>query len=99
MAACSVAEVAGSYGVSWPTAHAAFVEHADARGDVQKRGYKTAFMRPLCGQNGGSVRSNRVSYHRFDQRKHNGVTTESQLKSGRSVVPMGGAPPGPQRVD
>jgi len=26
----SVAEVAGHHGVSWPTAHAAFVEHADA---------------------------------------------------------------------
>jgi hypothetical protein len=29
-AARSVAEVAGAYGVTWPTAHAAFVEHADA---------------------------------------------------------------------
>ncbi len=26
----SVAEVAGAFGLSWPTAHAAFVEHADA---------------------------------------------------------------------
>lgn len=29
-AARSVAEVADAYGVAWPTAHAAFVEHADA---------------------------------------------------------------------
>lgn len=29
-AARSVAEVAASFGLSWPTAHAAFVEHADA---------------------------------------------------------------------
>lgn len=29
-AARSVAEVAASFGVSWPTAHASFVEHADA---------------------------------------------------------------------
>lgn len=26
----SVAEVGAAYGVKWPTAHAAFVEHADA---------------------------------------------------------------------
>lgn len=30
-AARSVAEVADSFGVAWPTAHAAFVEHADAQ--------------------------------------------------------------------